>query len=153
MHGHELTTGRTFAVGFEHGEDFHTALAEFCRDHDVKQGYIPMFVAGFATTQLVGTCHKIENPDAPLWHTVHLTGLEALGCGTIAYDTQSGAIKPHIHVAVGEKARSANGYTGHLVEATVQFLTEMYLVEVDAPVMTRPVNGDLYDVPLLTFGQ
>lgn len=152
MHGHELTTGRTFAVGFDHGEDFRTALAAFCRDHDVKQGYIPMFLAGFSEVEIVGTCRKIENPDAPLWDTVHLTGVEALGCGTIAA-SRGGEIKPHIHVAVGEKARSANGYTGHLIGATVQFLTEMYIVEVDAPDMTRPVNGDLYDVPLLTFGQ
>jgi hypothetical protein len=34
----------------------------------------------------------------------------------------------------------------------VQFLVEMLVVEVLSPAMTRPVNPDLYNVPLLTFG-
>ncbi len=44
----ELKPGRTFAVAFEHGEDFMPSLARFCHDNGVRQGYIPMFLAGFA---------------------------------------------------------------------------------------------------------
>jgi hypothetical protein len=42
-------------------------------------------------------------------------------------------ILPHIHVSVGLKERGAVGYTSHLLEATVQLLTEMIVVEVLAP--------------------
>lgn len=152
MRAHELTTGRTFGVTFDHGDDFMTALADFCREHSIRQGYIPMFLAGFAEAEIVGTCEKLENPDAPVWSKVHLANAEAMGCGTIAADNETGGILPHIHTTLGLKERSAVGHTSHLLSARVQFLTEMLVVEVVSPFMTRPRNPDLYDVPLLTFG-
>ncbi|MEV8038554.1 DUF296 domain-containing protein [Streptomyces sp. NPDC086182] len=111
-----------------------------------------MFIAGFAEADIVGACEKLEDPDAPVWSKVHVTGVEAMGCGTLAYDAETDSVSPHIHTALGEKARSANGFTSHLLSARVQFLVEMLVVEVTPPVMTRPKNPDLYDVPLLTFG-
>ena len=56
MRSHELSLGRTFGVAFDHGEDFFTALAEFCQANGVRQGFIPMFIAGFAEVDIVGTC-------------------------------------------------------------------------------------------------
>jgi hypothetical protein len=38
-----------------------------------------------------------------------------------------------------------------LLGATVQFLNEMYVVEVANTTWTRPRNPNLYDVPLMTF--
>jgi predicted DNA-binding protein with PD1-like motif len=151
VHSHELTIGRTFGVVFEHGEPFYPTLAEFCRANGVRQGYIPMFLAGFAEAEIVGACEKLEDPEAPVWSKVHLAGVEALGCGTLAYDADTDQVLPHIHVSLGEKARSAVGHTSHLLAATVQFLTEMLIVEVTFPTMSRPRNASLYDVPLLTF--
>jgi predicted DNA-binding protein with PD1-like motif len=144
--------GRTFAVHFDHGDDFYTALAEFCAEYDVRQGFIPMFIAGMRDVQLVGTCEKLENPGAPVWTSVHLENLEAVGGGTLAYDEESGTVLPHIHVSVGLKAHSATGHTSHLLGAKIQFLTEMYLVEVSAPGFSRPRQPDLFNVPLLSFG-
>jgi predicted DNA-binding protein with PD1-like motif len=80
----ELKPGRTFAAVFEHGDDFMSSLAGFCRDNGVRQGYIPMFLAGFAEAEIVGTCEKLDNPEAPVWSKVHVSNVEALGCGTIA---------------------------------------------------------------------
>jgi predicted DNA-binding protein with PD1-like motif len=151
MQSRELTIGRTFGVTFDHGEDFFTALAKFCQESDVRQGYIPSFIAGFAEVEIVGACEKLENPDAPVWSSVHLEQVEAFGAGTFTHDAD-GNLSSHIHVSVGEKARSANGYASHLLSARVQFLTEMLVVEVVAPMMTRPRHPELYDVPLLTFG-
>ena len=153
MRSAELTIGRTFGVVLDPGEDFFGCLAEFCQEHGIRQGYIPMFVAAFAEADIVGACDKVENPDAPIWSTVHLTNVEAIGGGTIAYDPDTDQILPHIHTTLGEKERSATGYTSHLLAATVQFLVEMVLVEVTAPAITRPRNPHLYDVPQLTFGQ
>lgn len=144
--------GRTFGVAFDHGEDFFTALGDFCRANRVRQGYIPMFIAGFAEAELVGTCSKLDDPKAPVWSSVYLTNVEAFGGGTIAYDDIDDQILPHIHVTVGLKEHSAAGRTSHLLSAKIQFLTEMVLVEVAAPVMTRRRDPSLYDVPLLQFG-
>ena len=150
MKASEVKVGRTFGVTFEHGDDFMSSLASFCQENDVRQGYIPMFLAGFAEAEIVGTCEKLTDPQAPVWTKVHVTNVEALGCGTIARDDADG-ILPHVHVAVGLKEHSATAHTSHLLSAKVQFLTEMLIVEVLTPEMTRPRNPDLYDVPLLTF--
>ena len=86
-----------------------------------------------------------------MWTKVHVTNVEALGCGTIARDDADG-ILPHVHVAVGLKEHSAMAHTSHLLSAKIQFLTEMLVVEILTPDMTRPKDHNLYDVPLLTFG-
>ncbi|MGH3713262.1 MAG: PPC domain-containing DNA-binding protein [Micromonosporaceae bacterium] len=151
MRSHELTIGRTFGVAFDHGEDFYTALTEFCRANDVQQGYIPTFIAGFAEAKIVGTCQELEDPKAPVWSHVYLTNVEAHGSGTVAYNADKQAIEPHIHVSIGLKEQSATGYTSHLLSARVQFLTEMIFVEVVEPRMRRTPDADLYSVPLLGF--
>jgi hypothetical protein len=86
LRSHELTLGRSFAVAFDHGDDFFTALTEFCYHHGVRQGYIPGFIAGFSQVQIVGTCDKLDDPDAPVWTKVYLANVEAFGGGTLAYD-------------------------------------------------------------------
>ena len=55
MRTSEPKSGRTFAVAFDHGNDFSSSLARFCHDNGVRQGYIPMFLAGFAEAAIVGT--------------------------------------------------------------------------------------------------
>ncbi|MGX7829787.1 PPC domain-containing DNA-binding protein [Actinokineospora sp. 24-640] len=152
MRSHDLTLGRTFGVTFDHGEDFFTALAEFCRVNNVRSGYIPSFIAGFAEVDIVGTCDKLDDPTAPVWTKVHLTNVEAFGGGTLAHDPATDQVLPHIHVAVGLKEQAATGYTSHLLRAEVLFLTEMLVIEVANPTMRRERQPDLHDVPLLRFG-
>jgi len=91
MRTSELKSGRTFAVTFEHGEDFMSSLARFCHDNGVRQGYIPVFLAGFAEADIVGTCEKLDNPQAPVWSKVHVSNVEALGCGTITRKASASA--------------------------------------------------------------
>jgi len=150
MKAAELTVGRTLGVTFDHGDDFFESLEEFCRQHGVRQGYVPSFIAGLAEARIVGACDKLEDPDAPVWSAVHVTGVEAFCGGTFTHNGD-GTLSPHIHVTVGEKARSASGYTSHLLSATVQFLTEMFVVEVLSPSMSRPQHRELYNVPLIQF--
>lgn len=152
MHSHELTVGRTFGLVFDHGDDFFDTLTAFCTTNNVGQGYIPMFIAGFAEAEIVGTCEKLADPGAPVWSTVHLTNVEALGCGTLAHDPETGRVLPHIHTSLGLKERSALGHTSHLLSARVQFLVEMLLIEITTPTMLRTREPALYDVPLLRFG-
>lgn len=54
-------------------------------------------------------------------------------------------------MSVGLKEHSAAAHTSHLLSATVQFLTEMYFVEVSWPALHRERDPHLYDVPLLRF--
>ncbi|RLK24671.1 putative DNA-binding protein with PD1-like motif [Micromonospora sp. M71_S20] len=152
MRSHDLTAGRMIGVVFDHGDDFFTALADACRAHGITQGYIPMFIAGLSRAKVVGTCQRLDNPDAPVWTHVDLANVEALGGGTIAWDNTAQRILPHIHITAGLKEHSATAHTSHLLEATVQFLTEMLIIEIDSPVMRRLPNADLYDVPQLSFG-
>lgn len=137
------------SVVFDHSDDFFTALAEACRAHDIKQGYIPMFIAGLSAAKIVGTCQRLDNPNAPVWTHVDLTNVEALGGGTIAWDDTNQKILPHIHITAGLKEYSATAHTSHLLDATVQFLTEMLIIEVVSPAMRRLPNSTLYDVPQL----
>jgi len=150
MKAAQLTLGRSFGVTFDHGDDFLESLRTFCAEHQVQQGFVPSFIAGLAEARIVGTCDKLENPDAPVWNAVHLTNCEAFGGGTFTH-LDDGTFSPHIHVTIGEKARSAAGSTSHLLSAQVQFLTEMLVFEVLSPTMTRRRKADLYDVPLLDF--
>ncbi|MGH3942579.1 MAG: PPC domain-containing DNA-binding protein [Pseudonocardiaceae bacterium] len=152
MRSHELTPGRTFGIVFDHGDDFFNTLAAFCAAHDVRQGYIPMFIAGFAEAEIVGTCEKLADPGAPVWSKVHLTNVEAVGCGTLACDPKTDRILSHIHTSLGLKERSALGHTSHLLSARVQFLVEMLLIEIATPTMLRTPEPALYDIPLLRFG-
>lgn len=152
MRSHELTIGRTFGLSFDHGEDLFAALSTFCRENGVRQGYIPFFLAGFSELRLVGTCERLDDPVAPLRSAVYLTNVEAHGGGTIGYDPGQDTILPHIHVSVGLKQHSATGYTSHLLEATVQLLTEMVIVEVLAPELRRRPDPGRYNLPILGFG-
>jgi predicted DNA-binding protein with PD1-like motif len=151
MRMHELKTGRQFGLNFDHGEDFFTTLSAFCRDQGVRQGYLPMFLAAFAETEIAGTCQRVEDPQAPVRMPVYLEKVEAMGCGTFSWDPDKADIVPHVHVTVGLKQLSAAAFSSHLMSAKIQYLTEMLIVEVESPEMRRPIHADLYDVPLLTF--
>jgi predicted DNA-binding protein with PD1-like motif len=151
MRGHELHLGRAYGLVLDHGEDFFASLTRFCADNNIRQGYIPMFIAGFSEVEIVGTCQKLDDPQAPVWTSVHLANVEVLGGGTLAHDPADQQLQPHIHVTVGLKAHSATGHTSHLKSATVQFLTEMLIIEVTHPQMQRRRHPALYDVPLLQF--
>jgi predicted DNA-binding protein with PD1-like motif len=93
----------------------------------------------------------LARPEEPLWDRVRIDTVEALGGGTLAHDPATDSVLPHIHIAAGLKAESAGGRTSHLLSATVQFLSELFIVEVTSPAMTRPRNPAMYDVPVLTF--
>lgn len=151
MKSAELTLGRTFSVTFEHGKDFFTELNEFCAVNNVKQVYIPFFIAGMSEVELVGTCEKIEDRQAPIWSKVHLENVEAVGAGTLAFDDKTGLVSPHIHVSIGQKTDSALARMSHLLSANVLFLTEMVIVEVVRPHFRRIKNASLYNVGLLSF--
>ncbi|MYZ37900.1 MULTISPECIES: PPC domain-containing DNA-binding protein [unclassified Streptomyces] len=152
----QVRTGRQFVLALDHGEDLLDGLTQFCADQGIQAGYIPTFVGGLRSARLVGSCEPLATPEAPLWEEITIETLEALGGGTLAWDTETGCLAPHIHVAAGIKGKSAEGRVSHLLGATVQFICEIPIVEVTnipkGPALTRRRSADLYDVPLLGFG-
>jgi hypothetical protein len=52
-------------------------------------------------------------------------------------------------VATGVKRLAAAGYTSHLLDATVQFVLELLVIEVTSPTMQRVPDSTLYDIPVL----
>jgi predicted DNA-binding protein with PD1-like motif len=151
MRSRSLTLGRTFGVVFDHGEDFMTTLAEFCAVNEVRQGYLPGFLGAFLSADLVATCEAPADAVAPVWSRMQVEYVEAIGCGTLATDPETGVIHPHVHLATGLKRYGAAGYTSHLLAGTVQFVLELLVIEVLDPVMHRVGNPRLYDIPILGF--
>ncbi|MGP4111604.1 PPC domain-containing DNA-binding protein [Streptomyces sp. 4N509B] len=153
MRATQFVKGREFVVAFDDGEEFFPALEAFCAEHGVRSGYIPVFLGGFRSARLVGTCGPLEDPDAPLWESVQVEFLEACGSGTLAWDPDDDCLAPHIHLSAGLKGDNAHGRTSHLLEGVVQFINELVVVEVVQPDLLRPRRADLYNVPLLTFAE
>lgn len=152
MRSSEITTGRTWLLVIEHGEEFFGTLAKFCAEKEIRAGYIPGFVGGFRSARLVGTCRPLQDPEAPLWDEITVESLEVLGGGTLAWDPEQDRVAPHIHVTAGLKANAAEGRTSHLLAAEAQFIVEVPIVEITAPAVTRRREPELYGVPLLHFG-
>ena len=151
MRWSELSMGRVFGLSLETGDELVSSLLTFCSERGVRQGYVPMFIAGLREAKLVGTCERIEDPTAPVWDSVHLENVEAIGCGTLATIPETGELTAHIHVSVGLKGHSATAYTSHLLSAQVLFLTEFFITEVSAPAMARRKDAAQHDVPLLHY--
>lgn len=148
----ELKIGRTFAIRFEHGKDFMTELEEFCSVNNVKQGYVPFFAGDFSEITIVGTCGKMEQPEAPMLNSpAYFENVETFGCGTIAHDKETGKISPHFHISIGSRLNSAAAHTSHFIGGKVQFLTEMVLVEVLSPSLERIVDENVFNLKLLNF--
>jgi predicted DNA-binding protein with PD1-like motif len=152
----QVHIGRTFVLALDDGEDLLEGLARFCADQGIRAGYIPSFVGGLRSARLVGSCEPLADPEAPLWDEITVETLEALGGGTLAWDTDMGCLAPHIHLAAGLKGHAAEGRVSHLIGATVQFICEIPIVEITnavaVPTLTRRRSATWPDVPLLHFG-
>ncbi|MYT82369.1 Predicted DNA-binding protein with PD1-like DNA-binding motif [Streptomyces sp. MnatMP-M77] len=151
----QVQPGRHFVLALDHGEDFFGGLAKFCAAQDIRSGIIPTFVGGFSSARLVGSCEPLADPAEPLWDDITIETLEALGGGTLAWDAGNDRLAPHIHVAAGIKGEAADGRVSHLLGATVQFISEIPIIELvndaSGPALTRRPDSSLYNVPLLGF--
>ncbi len=153
MYSAELTTGRRFALVLQPGDDVTESLTRFCRENGVQQGYLAVFLGAFSTVSLIGTCEPVDDEFEPMPQSVHLTNVEGIGSGTIAWSAADELTLPHLHVAVGLKSYSATAYAGHLLAATVQYVTEIVVEEVISPRFRRVPDPAARGIPALSFGQ
>jgi predicted DNA-binding protein with PD1-like motif len=151
MFSTELVGGRRIAVVLQPGDDIFGALGDACAAHGIQQGYLPVFLGAFTEVSLIGTCDPIENEDLPLKDSVRLTNVEGTGSGTIAWAADTETVQIHLHVAIGMKSRSAEGYAGHLLGGTVHYVTEVIVEEVLAPRFLRRADPAAHDIPNLVF--
>jgi predicted DNA-binding protein with PD1-like motif len=151
MRSGEIAIGRQLAVVLDPGEDLFEALATACKEHDLRHGYIPVFLGAFTRAELIGTCTEIEDPWAPLKTSVELDNVEGSGCGTIAWDPARDDVHLHVHAGFGVKRHAALGYAGHLLSARTQYTVEVVIVEVTAPAWWRMPHPLVRDIPTLTF--
>jgi predicted DNA-binding protein with PD1-like motif len=147
-----LTTGRRIGVVLHPGDDVMASVAAVCAEHGIEQGYIPVFLGAFTRASLIGTCAPIADHEAPLPDSAHFEGVEGTGSGTIARNAVTGELAVHLHVAIGVKAYAANGYAGHLLAATVHYVTEIVIEEVVSPLWTRRPDAAAHGLANLTFG-
>ncbi|GAA3873160.1 hypothetical protein GCM10022381_15200 [Leifsonia kafniensis] len=151
MFSAELTAGRRFALVLQPGDDVTDSLTRFCRENGVEQGYLPVFLGAFSALSLIGTCEPVDDEFEPMPKSVHLTNVEGIGSGTIAWDGDGLRVLPHLHVAVGLKSYSATAYAGHLLAATVQYVTEIVVEEVTSPRFSRVPDPAARGIPNLSF--
>jgi predicted DNA-binding protein with PD1-like motif len=151
MFSTELVGGRRIAVVLQPGDDIFGALGDACKAHGIEQGYLPVFLGAFTEVSLIGTCEPIEDEDLPLKDSVRHTNVEGTGSGTIAWAADTGSVQIHLHVAVGRKSSSAEGYAGHLLGGTVHYVTEVIVEEVLAPRFLRRPDPAAYGIPSLVF--
>lgn len=151
MFSSELSTGRRFAVVLQAGDDVLGSLAEFCAENGVEQAYLPVFLGAFSEVTLIGTCERVDDEDEPMPKSVHLTNVEGIGSGTIAWGGADSGVLPHLHAAVGLKSYSATAYAGHLLAATVQYVTEIVVEEVLSPRFSRVPDPAARNIPNLSF--
>jgi len=147
----EIVVGRSLLVVVEPGEPLMTTLVAACGDHGIRQGYLPVFLGAFSTVGLIGTCRPVADPDTPISDAVWLDNVEGAGSGTLCVDPQRGETVLHLHAAVGLKQYAANGYAGHVLEATVQYVAEIVVQEVIEPQLTRQVHPRSHGLPILHF--
>lgn len=151
MKSRQIRTGRRFCITFDHGREFISELEAFCRSNQVRQGYLPIFIAGFKDVELVEKNDNLGSADGPVWSTIRLTDVEAVGGGIVAWDEQQKRILPHLHVSVGLKDRSAAAHTSHLLSATVQFVSEIIFVEIVEPQLRRFNDPERFNISFLKW--
>ncbi|WP_282945579.1 PPC domain-containing DNA-binding protein [Cellulomonas endometrii] len=151
MRSSEVTTGRRVAVVLEPGDDVLGCLADACRQHGIRQGFVPVFSGAFRSVRFIAADSPVTDQEPPLPHEVTVTYTEGIGSGTILWDEESQSALPHVHLAVGVKNAAAAGFAGHLLGAEAHYTVEVLLEEVLAPAMLRVPDPVAYGIPTLHF--
>lgn len=152
MRSAEVTTGRRFALVLEPGDEVLTALTRACREHGVRQGFVPVFSGAFRTARFIAADSPVEDQEPPLPQEVTVTYTEGVGSGTILWDEDSRIALPHLHLAVGVKNAAAAAFAGHLLGAEVHYTVEVLLEEVVAPALLRVPDPRAFGIPTMRFG-
>lgn len=144
-----LTIGRRLLVVLEPGDEVLTSLADACAQHGIAQAVISTFSGALRRARLIAAEWPVADPEPPLRESIEVFYTEGIGSGTIT-TAPDGTILPHVHVALGDKARGGAAAAGHLLEGETHYVVEVVLDEVLAPALGRSPHPDSSGIPILT---
>lgn len=152
MQSSEVTSGRRVALVLEPGDEVLASVAAACREHGIRQGFVPVFSGAFRSVRFIAADAPVPDQEPPLRQEVTVTYTEGIGSGTILWDEVAGAALPHLHLAVGVKNAAAAGFAGHLLGAEAHYTVEVLVEEVVAPAMLRVPDPRAFGIPTMRFG-
>lgn len=128
--------GRVVVVGLKPGEDLTSRIISIAQERNVD----------YAVVQAIGTLSRVvlgfyDGSSKSYLKKEIKDHLELVSCiGSLAKDSEGRPIL-HLHVAVADKDMKVFG--GHLIEANVGYLVEVYLSEVAGTELTKVYDGSL----------
>jgi predicted DNA-binding protein with PD1-like motif len=148
----EVRTGRRVAVVLEPGDDVLGAVTQACREHGIRQAFVPVLSGAFRSVRLIAAEEPVADPEPPLPQEVTVAYTEGIGSGTVQWDETTGTPQPHLHIAVGVKDAAAAAYAGHLLGAEAHYTVEILIDEVVSPALLRVPDPQAHGIPTLHFG-
>ncbi|OWZ83806.1 PPC domain-containing DNA-binding protein [Natranaerobius trueperi] len=125
----EFSKGRIFMGRLPKGKDLLSSIEEAARNQNVITGRVE--VIGAVEKAVIGFYDKKERSYKSISLDKPLEIIQAVGNLSI----KDNDVKAHVHVSLGD----SEGYTysGHLMEGTVIFASEIYIQEVVGPKLER----------------
>lgn len=129
-----LCQGTRWVLRFADGEDLIATLADFARSEGIRAGFVVSAIGGIGRATL-GYWTGTEYAARPLAGFHELVGL----AGSVA--VADGKPSVHLHASLGEASHGVVG--GHLLDARVQNLVELYLETFPGHTFGRPMDESL----------
>jgi predicted DNA-binding protein with PD1-like motif len=105
----KVKTGRTFVLRLEDGDVIHTTIENFCKQHNLKAGYVTILGgADKGSVLVVGPENGRTEKIVPM-ETVLKGVCEFTGTGTIFSDKDTGEPLLHMHISCGRKNNTITG--------------------------------------------
>lgn len=127
------STGRVFAVRFDHEDDFLGGLTELALKENIRCAWFNV-IGGILEADVVTGPKAPVMPPEPVWHEMR-EAREVLGTGSLFRD-ETGEPKIHLHTALGHHGHTL---TACMRKGTKTYLVlEVYLVEIAGIDASRP---------------
>lgn len=152
MQSCEVILGRSIGIALEPGDDVLESIANVCSNRGVRQAFIVSFSGAFRSLRLIAGTTPPLDEEIPLGEEVTVRYTEGIGSGTIVTDEAGDSVTVHLHIATGVKGRGGRAYAGHVLAGEVHYVTEVLLLEVLTPRMTRVPDPSMHGLPRLAFG-
>ncbi|PRY68813.1 putative DNA-binding protein with PD1-like motif [Glaciihabitans tibetensis] len=147
----ELRIGRRIGIVLQPGDDVLQSISDACVAHDIRQGFIPVFVGAFRAARFIASHSPIDDQETPLKEVVDIAYAEGLGSGSVTWDAAAQRHQIHVHLVAGVKDAAAAGFAGHLLSATTHYVAEVVIDEVIDPQMVRVADPDAFGIENLRF--
>ncbi|QJU53804.1 PPC domain-containing DNA-binding protein [Herbiconiux sp. KACC 21604] len=131
-------TGRTVIAVLEPGDSVLEALAAACSRFAIEGAVIPVFLGAFTELAFIGAEEPPLDEDEPMTSVSIVRNCEGLGSGTVTAGPDGPQV--HLHASVGAKGDRARATAGHVLRGTVQYPTEVVIIEILSPALSRRAN-------------